>query len=40
MLLVILDILSYLTVGILTIPAWISFFLQSLADFGDMFAVE
>lgn len=30
MLLLLFDILSYLTVGILTIPAWISFFFDSL----------
>lgn len=30
MLILIFDILSYLTVGILTIPAWINFFFDSL----------
>ncbi len=30
MILLILDVLSYLTVGLLTIPSWLSFFFQSL----------
>lgn len=30
MLLMILDFLSYITIGVLTIPAWINFFISSL----------
>lgn len=30
MILLILDIMSYITVGLLTIPAWLNFFFQSL----------
>jgi hypothetical protein len=37
MLLVLLDLLSFLTVGLLTIPSWLSFFFQSLTGLGDSF---
>ncbi len=36
MLIAILDILSFITVGILTIPAWLQFFFQALADLGNI----
>ncbi|GMU20269.1 MAG: hypothetical protein AMXMBFR13_03660 [Phycisphaerae bacterium] len=32
MLILILDLMSYITVGLLTIPAWISFFVDSLGN--------
>lgn len=38
MLLVLLDLLSFLTVGLLTIPSWLSFFFQSLSGLGNGFA--
>jgi hypothetical protein len=37
MLILILDYLSYITVGLLTIPAWINFFLQSIGSLGNGF---
>ncbi len=37
MLIAILDIMSYLTVAVLTIPAWLNFFVASLENLGDMF---
>ena len=37
MLVLILDFLSYITVGLLTIPAWLSFFFDSLSNLGDGF---
>lgn len=36
MLVLILDYLSYITVGLLTIPAWISFFVDSLRNLGNL----
>jgi len=35
MLLLILDFLSYITIGLLTIPAWISFLFESFSGLGD-----
>lgn len=37
MLVLILDILSYITVGLLTIPAWLNFFFSSISNLGNGF---
>jgi hypothetical protein len=37
MLILILDYLSYITIGLLTIPAWLNFFVQSLSSLGNGF---
>lgn len=36
MLVLILDFLSYITVGLLTIPAWLSFFMDSIRNLGNI----
>jgi hypothetical protein len=35
-LIAIIDIISYLTVALLTIPAWLDFFISSLGSLGDI----
>jgi len=40
MIVMLLDIMSFITIGLMTIPAWISFLLDSIANFGTTFAPE